>query len=127
MRVLVMGSGGIGGYYGALLAKQGHDVTFVARGAHLQALQERGLELRDRGETTVLQPIKAVASPAEAGENFDLIIFAVKTYDVESAAAAIKPAVGPNTAVLPLQNGVDAVDQLGAAVGAEHVLGGMTQ
>lgn len=127
MRVLVMGSGGVGGYYGGLLARQGHEVTFVARGAHLAALRERGLELRDRGETTVLRPLRAVGDPAEAEGDFDFVFFTVKTYDTGPAAAALRPAIGPNTAVLPLQNGIDSVDQLGAALGAEHVLGGMTQ
>lgn len=128
MRMLVMGAGGIGGYYGAILARQGHEVVFVARGAHLAAIRERGLEVRDRGETWVLEPARAVGRPDEARSNdFDLILFTVKTYDTESAAAALRPAVGPNTAVLPLQNGVDSVDQLSAAVGAERVLGGMTQ
>ena len=97
MRVLVMGAGGIGAYYGALLERQGHDVTYVARGAHLAAMRERGLEVRDRGETTVLKPVKAVGTPAEAGGTFDLILFAVKTYDVEGAATAIKPTRTPGT------------------------------
>lgn len=127
MRILVMGTGGVGGYYGAILARAGHDVTFVARGAHLTALRERGLELRDRGEAAVLRPVNAVGDPAEAGADFDLVFFTVKTYDTEPAARALRPAIGPRTAVLPLQNGVDAIDQLSAALGAEHVLGGTTQ
>lgn len=127
MRILVMGSGGVGGYYGGILAQQGHEVTFVARGAHLQAMRERGLEVRDRGTTHLLRPTNAVGDPAEAGSNFDLVLFTVKTYDTEPAARALRPAVGPSTAVLPLQNGVDAIDQLSAALGAEHVLGGTTQ
>ena len=128
MKILIMGAGGIGGYYGAILARQGHEVTFVARGAHLAAMRERGLEVRDRGETFVLDPARVVGTPGEAGGNdFDFVLFTVKTYDTESAAVALRPAVGSDTAVLPLQNGVDSVDQLSAALGAEHVLGGMTQ
>ena len=131
MRVLVMGTGGLGGYYGGVLARNGHDVTFVARGAHLDAIRQRGLALRQAssGETDVLHPAQAVATPDEAagGADFDLILFTVKAYDTETAAAAIKPVVGKNTAVLTLQNGVDAVDQLAAAVGSEHVLAGTTR
>ena len=127
MRVLVMGTGGVGGYYGGMLAQQGHEVVFVARGAHLEALQGRGLELRTTDGTVRLNPITAVARPADAGGSFDLVLFTVKTYDTEAAAAAIEPVVGTGTAVLPLQNGVDAVDQLKAVLGPGPVLGGMTQ
>lgn len=91
MRVLVMGAGGLGGYYGGMLAHRGHEVTFVARGAHLAAMRERGLEIRGGGRTTVLRPVRAVGSPEEAGRDFDLVLFTVKTYDTEAAAAA--PAV----------------------------------
>ena len=126
MRVLVMGSGGVGGYFGGLLAKAGHDVVFTARGAHLEAMQQNGLTLIDRGETTLLKPVTAVRMPAEAGGEFDLVLFTVKTYDTAGAAEAIEPVVGPNTAVVPLQNGVDAVDEIGAVVGPDRVLGGAT-
>jgi len=126
MRALVMGAGAIGGYYGGLLAQRGHDVAFVARGAHLAAMQERGLEIRSGEGTIALRPVRAVAAPAEAGADFDLALFAVKTYDTEEAAAALRPAVGPRTAVLTLQNGVDSAGQLSAALGAEHVLAGAT-
>jgi len=72
MRVLVMGAGAVGGYYGGVLARRGHDVVFVARGEHLAAMRERGLELRTDGQTYLLRPVRAVASPAEAGEPVDL-------------------------------------------------------
>jgi 2-dehydropantoate 2-reductase len=124
MRVLVMGAGAIGGYFGGLLAQSGHEVAFVARGAHLAAMRKRGLEIRSNGKTSLLRPVSAVESPAEAGSGFDLILFTVKSYDTESAAAALKPAVGGKTAVLTLQNGIDSVDQLSAALGGEHVLAG---
>ncbi|MFN8522864.1 MAG: 2-dehydropantoate 2-reductase [Chloroflexota bacterium] len=127
MRVLVMGSGGVGGYYGGLLARDGHDVTFVARGAHLAAMRANGLKLIDRGEELALPPVRLVEKPAESGTNFDLIFFTVKTYDTAPAAEAIRPAVGPDTAILPLQNGVGSIEALSEAVGEEHVLGGMTQ
>ena len=126
MRVLVMGSGGVGGYFGGILAKAGHDVVFTARGAHLEAMQNNGLTLIDRGETTLLKPVTAVRMPAEAGGEFDLVLFTVKTYDTAGAAEAIEPVVGPNTAVVPLQNGVDAVDEIGAVVRPDRMLGGST-
>lgn len=131
MRVLVMGTGGLGGYYGWALASHGHDVTFVARGAHLAAIRKNGLTLRSlvTNETHVIKPASAVETPAEAagGADFDLIIFTVKAFDTEPAVALLPPVVGANTAVLTLQNGVDSVDLLGAAIGAEHILAGTTR
>lgn len=127
MRVLVMGAGAVGGYYGGLLARTGHEVTFVARGAHLAALRERGLEIRGGVAPIRISPVRAVASPAEAGSSFDLVLFTVKTYDTDGAISAIRPVVGPETAVLTLQNGVDSVDQLRDAFGAERVLAGATR
>jgi 2-dehydropantoate 2-reductase len=126
MRVLVMGSGGVGGYFGGMLAKAGHEVVFAARGAHLEAMQKNGLTVIDRGKTTLLKPVTAVRMPAEAGGTFDLVLFTVKTYDTQGAAEAIEPVVGPNTSVVPLQNGVDAVDEIGAVVGPDRMLGGST-
>lgn len=126
MRVLVMGAGGVGGYYGGVLTRHGHDVTLVARGAHLAALRERGLELRPfDGEPAVL-PVKAVGSPDEADAGFDLVLFTVKGYDTETAAPLLRPVVGERTAVLTMQNGVDHVDYLSATFGAERVLAGTT-
>jgi len=121
-----MGSGGLGGYYGGILAQQDHEVTFVARGAHLAALRERGLEIRAGEERTALRPVEVAASPAEAGTGFDLILFTVKGYDAETAALALRPAGGPNTAALSLLNGIDSIEQLRAALGPEHVLAGTT-
>ncbi len=126
MRVLVMGSGGVGGYIGGMLAKGGNDVTFTARGAHLEAIQSNGVTVVDRGESSVLDAAKAVRYPADAGGTFDFVLFTVKTYDTAEAAQAIKPVVGDSTIVVPLQNGVDAVDEIGAAVGVEHLLTGLT-
>src|SRR5215212_6361707 len=123
MRVLVMGSGGVGGYFGGRLAKAGNEVVFAGRGAHLDAMQQNGLTLIDRGETTLLKPVTAVRLPEEAGGAFDLVLFTVKTYDTTGAAEAIKPVVGAQTSVVPLQNGVDAVDEIGAIAGIDRVLG----
>src|SRR4029450_1343987 len=105
MRVLIMGAGAIGGIYGALLALRGPGVSFFARGAHLEALQSRGLEVRTPTGTHHLQPVTAVERPADASGPFDLVLFTVKGYDTDDAATALKPAVGPQTAVLTLQNG----------------------
>src|SRR5207249_10824031 len=100
MRILVMGSGGVGGYYGGLLAQAGHEVTFVARGAHLAAMRERGLEVRTASGTISLRPCRAVGLPEEAGGTFDLVLCTVKTYDTAEAASALRPVVGTETAVL---------------------------
>ena len=126
MRVMMMGSGGVGGFVGAGLFDTGHDVTFVARGAHLEAIREHGLcMLSEDGSRRFLQ-VDAVERPADAGATFDLIVFAVKAYDTQSAAELLVPAVGDETAVLTLQNGIDSVPMLSSVLGAEHVIGGAT-
>src|ERR1700731_1207017 len=111
MRIAVIGTGGIGGPYGVSLAKAGADVTFVARGAHLAAIRDYGLRVEgDRGETHV--------APAQATDDLesigpvDYVLLCVKLWDVETAGAQLRPLVGPQTAVIPLQNGVDAHDRL---------------
>jgi 2-dehydropantoate 2-reductase len=127
VRVLVVGAGAVGGYYGAALAEHGHDVAFVARGDHLAALQARGLTVRSGGRTRVLAPVRAVAKPAEAGgADLDLVVFTVKGQDTEPAALALRPVVGPRTAVLTLQNGVESGERLTAILGAGRVLEGTT-
>ena len=126
MRVLVMGAGAVGGYYGAALAGRGHAVTFVARGAHLQAMRERGLAIRTGGRVTVLHPVDAVAAPSDADGEVELALFTVKGYDTDAAAAALRPALGARTAVLTLQNGVDSGERLSAVLGADRVLVGTT-
>ena len=123
MRIAIVGAGGIGCIYGASLAKAGADVTFIARGAHLAAMQANGLRIEgDRGETLV-NPVQATDDPAGIAP-VDYAIFCVKLWDVESAAAAIKPMVGPRTAVIPQQNGVDAHERLIPILGREAVMGG---
>jgi 2-dehydropantoate 2-reductase len=126
VRVLVMGAGAVGGYYGAALAGRGHAVTFVARGEHLRALRERGLTIRSGGRVTALRPVHAVADPAHAGGGFDLVLFTVKGYDTETAARALEPAVGTETAVLTLQNGVESGERLAAVLGPDRILVGTT-
>ena len=107
MKILIMGTGGVGGYYGGLLAQHGNDVTFIARGANLNAIRREGLKVKSvHGDFTVF-PAKAAEDPGEAGQP-DLILFCVKTYSTDDAAQAIRPAVGPQTIVMSLQNGIDA-------------------
>jgi 2-dehydropantoate 2-reductase len=126
MRILVMGSGGIGGYYGARLARAGNEVVFVARGAHLEAMQRDGLQIHDRDGSVWSPQATAVRYPTDAGGTFDLILFAVKTYDTAEAAAAIEPVVGTETCIVPIQNGVDSVEEIGAVIDPVRVLAGST-
>ncbi len=126
MKILIMGSGGVGAYYGGLLAKHGNDVTFIARGAHLKALRTKGLQIKSVHGDFSVSPAQATDTPAEVGV-VDLILFCVKTYATDEAAEAIHPAVGAQTAVISLQNGVDAAERIGKIVGLDRVLGGMTQ
>src|SRR5499426_3186037 len=126
MRIAVIGAGGVGGAFGAALAKAGGDVTFLARGAHLAALRQRGLTLVSPRGDLHLSPIQATDQPGSIGE-VDVVLFCVKLWDVESAGAAIRPIVGANTAVIPLQNGIDASERLAPILGKEAVMGGVAQ
>jgi 2-dehydropantoate 2-reductase len=126
MRIAVIGAGAVGGAFGAALAKAGSDVTFVARGDHLAAMHQHGLTLMSPRGDLHLNPVKATDVPASIGE-VDFVLFCVKLWDVESAGAAIRPIVGPNTAVIPLQNGIDASDRLIPILGKEAVMGGVAQ
>ena len=126
MRIAVIGAGGVGGAFGAALAKAGADVTFVARGAHLKAMRDNGLRITgDRGETH-LQPTRATDDPASIGP-VDYVLFCVKLWDVESAGSAIKPLVGPDTAVITLQNGIDSHERLIPILGQRAVMPGVAQ
>jgi 2-dehydropantoate 2-reductase len=126
MRIAVIGAGGVGGGYGAALAKAGADVTFIARGAHLAAMKGAGLKIQGgRGETHLV-PTRATDDPAEIGP-VDVVLFCVKLWDVESAGARIKPLIGPDTAVIPLQNGIDAAERLIPILGERAVMGGVAQ
>ena len=122
MRIAVYGAGGVGGYFGGRLARAGAEVHFIARGAHLQALRERGLTVRSvRGDFEVQAP--ATDDPAEVG-SCDFVLFCVKTFDTDAAAARLGPLIGAGTAVVSLQNGVENEEKLARAVGDDHVMGG---
>ena len=125
MRVLVMGSGGVGGYYGAVLHRGGHDVTFVARGEHLDAINRRGLRVESvtSGDFTIYP---SATDRPDAGHEAALVLFCVKGYDNPGAISLIVPAVGPSTSILTLQNGVGGGDELAAAFGRDNVLLGAT-
>jgi 2-dehydropantoate 2-reductase len=126
MRIAVVGAGGVGGGFGAALAKAGADVTFLARGAHLAAMKSAGLKIQGgRGETHVV-PTRATDDPAEIGQ-VDVVLFCVKLWDVESAGERIKPLIGAETAVIPLQNGIDAAERLIPILGKNAVMGGVAQ
>ena len=124
MRFAVVGAGAVGGYYGAMLARQGHDVSFIARGAHLEAIRQRGLRIvGPLGDFTVKT---AAESDASRVGPVDAVVLAVKTYDNDTAIPLLKPLVGPATAVLTLQNGVDSAEEVAAVVGEHATLGGST-
>ena len=124
MRIAIVGAGGVGGGYGAALAHAGADVTFIARGAHLAAMKGQGLKVESARGNTHLVPTQATDDPAAVGP-VDFVLFCVKLWDVESAGAHIKPMVGPNTAVIPLQNGIDASERLIPILGKQAVMGGV--
>ena len=119
----MVGTGGIGGYFGGLLARAGHDVAFIARGEHLRAMRAHGLKILSVHGDFEIRPARATDNPAEIGA-VDLTIFAVKTYDTDSAAELMRPLVGPQTAILPLQNGVESAARLSRYFEKQAILGG---
>jgi 2-dehydropantoate 2-reductase len=124
MRIAVIGVGGAGGYFGGKLAHGGADVVFIARGATLDALQTRGLRVDSiKGDFVVEHP-NVTDDPAKAGK-VDAFFVAVKTWQIAAAAEMVKPMIGDETVVVPLENGIDAADQLANVVGRDHVLGGL--
>jgi 2-dehydropantoate 2-reductase len=125
MRVVVMGSGGVGGYYGGRLAAAGEEVTFIARGAHLAAIQRDGLHVKSVAGDFHVRP-KATDDPSTIGV-VDLVLFAVKGYDTETAAERVRPLVGPQTTVLCVQNGVDNEEKLERILGKSHILAGVVR
>jgi len=123
MRIVIVGAGGVGGYFGGRLAQAGADVVFLARGAHLDALRSRGLRIiSPKGDAHVTR-VNATGDPGDVGP-VDIVFFAVKLYDTDAASVLLPPLVGPDTAVIPLQNGVEGVDIVSRAVGREHTAGG---
>ena len=127
MKIAIMGAGGVGGFYGGRLARSGADVTFIARGEHLAALKASGLRVESPtvGDFTVAK-VKAGDDPAQVGP-VDLIWMTIKAYDLEQTARQIEPMIGPETVVIPLLNGVEIAEGIGAVLGMEHMLGGAVQ
>ncbi|MCG8433377.1 MAG: 2-dehydropantoate 2-reductase [Gammaproteobacteria bacterium] len=126
MHITIYGSGGLGGYFGARLAKAGNDVVFIARGRHLEIMQRNGLRISSIHGDFTLPAVNATDELNQIGET-DLIILGVKAWQVSAAARAIKPIVKPGTMILPLQNGVEAVDQIAATAGTGNTLGGLAK
>jgi 2-dehydropantoate 2-reductase len=126
MKIAIMGSGGVGGYFGARLAAAGSDVTFIARGAHLEAIRSEGLRVQSSFGDVHVNPATGTDDPAEVGP-VDVVLFATKLYDTESAGELCKPFIGADTAVISLLNGVDSEEQLSSILGAEHVVGGVAR
>jgi 2-dehydropantoate 2-reductase len=125
VKIAVIGAGGVGGYYGSLLAAAGHEVHFVARGPHLQAMRTSGLQIRSTLGDVRVQPVLATDQPSEIGV-VDLALFCTKAFSTVGAAKQNKSLVGTATAVLSLQNGVEGADQLAPILGPQHILAGAT-
>jgi 2-dehydropantoate 2-reductase len=125
MRIAIMGSGGVGGYFGAKLALAGNDVTFVARGPHLEAIRRDGLRVRTDATEMIVAPARATDDPGTIG-TVDAVLFATKLYDTTDAARALRPAMGPDTFVVTVQNGISGAELIGAELGADRVLAGST-
>lgn len=121
MRIGVMGAGGVGGYFGGLLARAGHEVTFIARGAHLEAIRRKGLTVESVNDGDFVAMGKATGNPANAGAQ-ELVLFTVKMYDNDAAIRLIEPMMGRDTVALTLQNGIDNGDRLAEAYGDERVM-----
>ncbi len=124
MRIAIFGTGGVGGYFGGRLAQTGADVAFIARGEHLQTMRQHGLKIDSIKGDFVVHPIQATDDPEEIGP-VDVILTAVKTWQVSEAVQAMRPMVGAETFVVPLLNGVEAPTQLAEDLGPEHVVGGL--
>ena len=124
MRIAVFGAGAVGGYFGGRLAQAGEEVVCIARGEHLKALRTHGLRVESLKGDFVVQPVQATDDPAQAGV-VEAVLVGVKAWQVTEAAETMRPLVGPETFVVPLQNGVEAPAQLAAVLGAQHVLGGL--
>jgi 2-dehydropantoate 2-reductase len=123
MRFAIYGVGGAAGYFGARLVEAGHDVALIARGEHLEAIRRDGLAIDSPLGNARVKPRIATADPAEVG-TVDAVLLGVKAWQVSDAARALSPLLGPDTAVVPLQNGIEASDQIAAVAGSSHALGG---
>ncbi len=126
MRIAIYGAGGVGGYYGGVLARAGHDVSLLARGAHLEAIRSSGLSVRSPGGDFVVRPAAATDDPAEIGA-VDAVIVAVKSMHLAAVCGGIGPLLGPDTLVVPMLNGVDAHEALLAAAGRSRMGKGLTR
>lgn len=124
MRIAIFGAGSVGGYFGGRLSQVGEDVFFIARGEHLNEMLEHGLRVESINGDFVVQSIQATDDPSKIGE-VDMVLVGVKAWQVPEAAEAMRPMIGPETFVLPLQNGLEAPDQLSEILGEKHVLGGL--
>ncbi len=126
MRIAVFGVGGAGGYFGARLAQAGENVTFIARGEHLDAIREHGLRVDSILGDFVVSPVHVTDDPVQVGP-VDMVLLGVKAWQVPMVMQAVRPLVGPGTAIVPLQNGVEAPAQIAKELGAEHVVGGLAK
>ncbi|MFQ5760179.1 MAG: 2-dehydropantoate 2-reductase [Acidiferrobacterales bacterium] len=126
MKLAIMGSGGVGGYFGGRLAAKGYDVSFIARGRHLEAIRRDGLKIESANGDVHIYPAKATDTPSDIGP-VDYVLFTTKLWDTDLGGEAIQPLMNANTAVISLQNGVDAEEQLAMILGREHVMGGVAQ
>jgi 2-dehydropantoate 2-reductase len=124
MRIAVFGAGAVGGYFGGRLAESGQDVVFIARGAHLRAMQSEGLRVDSINGDFTVYPVQASDDPPRVGE-VEAVLLGVKAWQVPEAALAVRPLIGQDTFVVPLQNGVDAPSQIAAVLGKGAVLGGL--
>lgn len=124
MRIAVVGVGGVGGYFGGRLAQAGNEVYFIARGEHLRAIRDQGLRVESSAGDFTIHPASATDNPVEVGQ-VDAVIVGVKSWQLAEAARQIRPLLGPETAVLPLLNGVEAADTITAEIGPGHALGGL--
>jgi 2-dehydropantoate 2-reductase len=125
MKIAIVGAGGVGGYYGGLLARNGQQVAFIARGAHLEAIRRDGLQVKSIHGDFSVRPARATALPAEVGP-VDLVLVCTKTYSTAEILPALPALLHPETMVISLQNGIDAAERLGATLGRRHVLAGAT-
>jgi len=126
MKIVMYGTGGVGGYFGTRLAQAGNEVSFIARGEHLRTIREKGLQLKSIKGDHLLTGAFATDQPADIGP-VDVVFVCVKTWQVTAAAEAIKPLIDADTVVIPTLNGVEAVDQLSSVLGGHHVLGGVAK